>query len=245
MGTSSDRTVGSGGTWTPLKYATSSYLRGIRSGSPNTRAYAERVLARHVPVMGGSERAAAGARAGRTGVSRLGGLLSGVATGGLASALTEAGLAQLIGADRFSVLDALVTYLAGDGNDLDSQAARDAACDVVDEIFGDAETWEELTDAAAEAVTRETLTALLQAFLVRYVYNRVPVIAERLSRLPDAAAVRRADEEMRQIIAALVALRIPEDPFSVDWSGEQGREIARDAVALTYEAVTALEAGDQ
>jgi hypothetical protein len=41
------------------------------------------------------------------------------------------------------VLDDLITFIAGD--DLDSQAARDAACDVLDEIFGDADTWTELT----------------------------------------------------------------------------------------------------
>ncbi|WP_161934854.1 hypothetical protein [Frankia sp. R43] len=53
MGTSTDRAAGSGGVWTPLKHATTSYTRGLATGSPNTPAFARRVLARHVPVLGG------------------------------------------------------------------------------------------------------------------------------------------------------------------------------------------------
>src|SRR5689334_23171144 len=75
VGTSTDRTAGSGGAWTPLKHAAASYVRGVRTGSPSTRSYARRVLSRHVPVLGGSSGATSGARAGRAGIQRLGALL--------------------------------------------------------------------------------------------------------------------------------------------------------------------------
>lgn len=245
MGTSTDRTAGSGGAWTPLKHATTSYLRGLRSGSPSTRTYAQRVLGRHVPVLGGASRAAASARAGRSGVQRLGALLAGVGGTGLENTLTSLGLSTLIGRTRFEVLDELITVIAGDGDDLDSQAARDAACDVLDEVFGDADTWAELTDRAEMTVSRESLTTLLETFLAQYVYNRVPVIAERLSHITDPNAVRHADEEMRQIIQALVSLRIPSDPFTVDWAGSEGRQIADDTVRMTYEALQGLDGAGQ
>ncbi|WP_424184179.1 hypothetical protein ACOBQX_19900 [Actinokineospora sp. G85] len=220
-------------------------MRGLTSGSSSTGTYARRVLARHVPVLGGVGGATAGARAGRSGVQRLGALLAGVGGTGLENTLTSLGLGSLVGRNRFDVLDELITYITGDGNDLDSQAARDAACDVLDEVFGEADTWTELSDTAESAVTRENLPTLLEAFLAQYVYNRVPVIAERLSRIADPHAVRKADEEMRQIIQVLVSLRIPDDPFAVDWAGQEGHQIAEDTVRSTYETLQGLDGDAQ
>lgn len=244
MGTSTDRTAGSGGAWTPLKHAAASYIRGLQTGSPNTRSYARRVLARHVPVLGGSSGATSGARAGRAGIQRLGALLGGVGDTGLEATLTSLGLANLVGRSRFDVLDELITFVAGDGNDLDSQAARDAVCEVLDEVFADADTWDEMTDTTEAGVSRENLVPLLETFLAQYVYNRVPVVAERLSRITDPQAARHADEEMRQIIQDLVTLRLPDDPFTVDWAGPQGRQIAEDAVRITYETLQGLDGGE-
>ncbi|MFI7640551.1 hypothetical protein [Nonomuraea sp. NPDC049400] len=196
-------------------------------------------------MLGGAAGAAAGARAGRNGVQRLGALLAGAGGTGLENTLTSLGLATLVGQTRFDVLDELITFIAGDGDDLDSQAARDAACDVLDEVFGDADTWPELTDTAEMTVSRENLPTLLEKFLAQYVYNRVPVIAERLSRITDPNAVRQADEEMRQIIQVLVSLRIPNDPFTVDWAGPEGHQIAEDTVRMTYEALQGLDGDAQ
>jgi hypothetical protein len=238
MGTSTDRTEGRGGSWTPLKYAATSYTRGLGGDGDPQRA--RRVLARHVPVLGGAGGAAASARAGRGGLQRLGALLAGIHDRGLGPTLDDLGLAGLVGLGRFDVLDELVTLIAGDGDDLDAQAARDAACDVLDELFQGAETWDQL---GAATVSADELQALLEAFLASYVYNRVPVIAERLGRLADPEAMRRADAQLRQIVEDLVAIRLPADPFTVDWSGPEGATIAADAIAAVYETLAALEGG--
>lgn len=236
MGTSADRAAGSGGNWTPLKHATNAYVRGL--GHTDSGGRARRVLARHVPLLGGAAGAAASARAGRSGVGKLGGLLAGLATGTAGQALSSIGLGHLVGQDRFTVLDELITYIADNGDDLDSGAARDAACDVLDEVFGDADSWEDLDQVS---VDREQLGAVLERFLALYVYNRVPVVAERLSRLTDPTTMRQADQEMRQIIADLVAIELPEDPLGVDWVGAEGRTIADRAIASVYELLSALE----
>lgn len=236
MGTSADRSAGAGGTWTPLKHAANSYVRGIGRSDSGDRA--RRVLARHVPLLGGAGGAASSARAGSAGIRHLGALLSGIGASGVGQAFASLGLSRLVGEDRFVVLDELVTFIAGDGDDLDAQAARDAACDVLDEVFGDADAWDEL---AAVGVDQAELASILERFLALYIYNRVPVVAERLSRLSDPVAMRQADQEMRQIITDLVAIQLPDDPLSVDWQGSEGRAIADSAIASVYEALTALE----
>ncbi len=93
MGTSTDRDGGSGGAWTPLKYAATSYMNAAEAGHNNQIA-GRRLLARHVPVLGGAAGAVAEARAGRAGAQRLGQLLAGIATDGLAATLTDRGLGR-------------------------------------------------------------------------------------------------------------------------------------------------------
>ena len=146
MGTSADRDGGSGGAWTPLKRAATSLMNAADAGH-GTGLAGRRLLARHVAVFGG----AAGARAGRAGAQRLGSLLSGIASDGLAAALSEQGLSQLVGADRFTVLDAPAGLIAGDGADVDAQAARDATFDVLAELFPDADSWADLDAVQVDA----------------------------------------------------------------------------------------------
>lgn len=198
---------------------------------------AERVLGRHVAVLGGPGAAAASARSGSAGLSRLGALLAGVGGPGLAAALTGLGLGHLVGQDRFDVLDGLVTLVAGDAADIESQAARDAVCDVLDELYADAGSWDDLD---ATGVTPESLRALLTLFLAKYVYNRMPVLAERLARLMDPAAAKEADQQIVGMIHDLVVLRMPDDPLAFDWAGPDGRRFADDAIRDTYEVLGAL-----
>lgn len=172
------------------------------------------------------------------GIRQLGALLSGIAANGVTETLATLGLSRLVGADRFVVLDELITFITGDGDDLDAQAARDAACDVLDEVFGDADTAEEL---AAVTVDDAELATILERFLALYVYNRIPVVAERLSRLADPATMRQADQQMRQIISDLVAISLPDDLSSVDWQGSGGKALADNAIQSVYETFAALD----
>lgn len=242
MGTSTDRDTGSGGAWTPLKRAATDYARAASGGSGGARVTAERVLGRHVAVLGGAGAAAGSARSGTTGLARLGGLLAGVGSAGLGQTLDALGLGHLVGRDRFDVLDELITLVAGDASDVESQAARDAACDVLDELYADADTWAELE---ATGVTAEQLRALLTLFVAKYVYNRLPVLAERLARLMDPAAVKEADQQIVGMIHDLVSLRMPEHPLTFDWGGAAGEAFANDAVQEVYELLSELGGEDE
>jgi hypothetical protein len=237
MGTSTDRAGGSGGAWTPLKYAATSVMQAADSGQHSPTAL-RRVLARHVPVLGGVAGAVAGARAGRAGAQRLGAVLAGIGGGGLGAALTGQGLGELVGADRLTVLDALAEYVAGDGADLDGQAARDAMFDVLAELYPEADSW---ADLDAVRLDSDGVREMMELFLARYVYNRIPVIAERLARLDDPVKAQRAEEDLQQLVRSFVHLRLPDDALQVDWAGPQGRAVIDDTLGAVYEALDALE----
>ncbi len=200
------------------------------------------MLGRHVAVLGGAGAAAGSATSGTTGLSRLGSLLAGVGSAGLGPTLDAFGLGHLVGKDRFEVLDELITLVAGDAADIESQAARDAACDVLDELYSDADTWEELEETG---VSTEQLQPLLTLFVARYVYNRLPVLAERLARLMDPAAVKEADQQIVGMIHDLVSLRMPDDPLTFDWGGPAGKKFADDAVREVYELLSELGGEDE
>jgi len=237
VGTSADRTGGTGGAWTPLKYAATSFMHAADTGRGSSTA-ARRVLARHVAVLGGAAGAVAGARAGRISAQRLGSVLSGIATGGLGAALAGQGLGDLVGVDRLTVLDALASLVAGDGADIDGQAARDATFDVLAELFPDADSW---ADLDAVQVDAGGLRHLLELFLARFVYNRIPVIAERLARLTDPAKAQRAEEDLQRMVESFVHLQLPRDALQVDWSGAEGRKVIDDSLRAVYDALAVLE----
>lgn len=235
MGTSSDRTAGTGGNWTPLKNATTTYVKGL--GTEGSRQRAQRVLARHLPILGGAAGAVRTAQAGTSTARRLGAVLAGIGRADLASALETIGLGNLVGQDRFTVFDELITYIAGPGDDLDAQAARDAACDVLEDLFGEADSWDELAQLQVNA---DQLGQILERFIAAYIYNRIPVVAERLSSRVDPAAMRAADQEMRQIIEGFVALHLV-DAYKLDWAGYEGRAAVESAMRDAYETIASLE----
>lgn len=160
MGTSADNRGGSGGAWTPLKRATTNYAKSAASGGGGDRAAAAKVLGKHVAVLGGATSAANGARVGRSTLASLGGFLASVGSTDLGTALRRMGLEHLVGQDRFDVLDELVTAIGGSGSDLDSQAARDAECDVLEALFAEATLWEDLETTTVSAEYLEIDLAL-------------------------------------------------------------------------------------
>ena len=231
MGTSSDHKGGSGGAWTPYKIAATGFAK---NGGRNRAALA---LGRHVSAIGGAAAASSSSASGRAVGSRAGRFLSGLASVGLDQTLDELGLHDLVGADRYEVVTALVDYLSGDGDSRDAAAARDAACDLIDALFGDVSDYEELMAVEVDAAEVERLLLL---FLTKYIVNRADIIAERLNRYADAQQARAREEEIRDFVSAMLMLQLNQlDPLAVDWEGEQGTQILQ----TTFDAVYAqLEA---
>jgi hypothetical protein len=233
MGTSADFGGGRGEGWTGLRRATTSFAK--RGG----RDRAARVLARYVGALGG---AASASRAAAGSTQRMAGFASALATGGLGPALDALGLGHLVGSSRWEVLQGLLEVIVGAGADLDEQAARAAACDVFDELFPDAESWEELAEVSLDA---DGVVDLIERFVAACVFNRMlPAIDERLNRLGDPTLARRRETELRDYLRLLVQLRLEDrDPLTVDWQGDEGRVLITGLLEVVYEELEALEDG--
>ena len=227
MGTSSDHTGDSGGAWTAYKRAATSYAKHGGIGR------AGRVLKRHVAAMGGATGASHSAEAGRIAGGRAGSLLVGLATVGLERpTLERLGLQRLIGSDRYEVIAALLDFIGGEGGDRDAAAARDAACDLIESVFGDVPEFEQL---AAIAVDSEEIERLLLGFLANYVVNRAEVVAERLNRYGNVQQAIDREQELFDYVSAMLDLQLSgTDPLSVDWAGSQGDQILRETFDALY-----------
>ncbi len=167
-------------------------------------------------------------------------MLAGIGTAGFDAALRTYGLDRLIGKDRFDVLEGLIEAIVPPGADLESEAARSAAFDVIGEIFPEGESYEEL---AGIELDRDGVLRALELFITWYIYNRAdPVIEQRLSRLDTGEAERR-NRELVDYIRQLVRLELGErDPFTVAWDGPEGRGIIEGLVGDVYRQ---LEAWDE
>lgn len=231
MGTSTDYSGGTGGNWTPYKRAASNFAR---RGGDGGRV--EKVLARYVAAMGGAGALAASASPAALGsTQRVAGFGSGLAVGGLTPTLERLGLGHLVGQDRYEVLNGLLEELAGDGATLEDRAVLAALCEAFEELFpDDAETYEEL-----EAVTLDAdgVVEFIERFVARWVYDRMlPTLAEKFAHIDDPEVVRQRNDELRERIQLLAQLKLEDrDVLSIDWSGDEGRDILSALVNDIYE----------
>jgi hypothetical protein len=236
MGTSSDYKGGRSPEWERLRRAGTSFGK---EGGPDL---AGRVLARLVKALGGAGAvtSAAVAGAGVPTAQRVGVLGAGLAGPGLTPTLETLGLPRLIGESRFDVIEGLLDEIAGGGDALEEQAARTAALDVLEELFGDAETYQELEEVTLD---EGGLLGVLHSFLAAYVYARLaPALDERLNRLGDPKLVRRREREMREYTMATVQLELEGfDLNGIDWGGPDGRALLEASVAAVFEQLEALD----
>jgi hypothetical protein len=236
MGTSSDYSGGTGGAWTPYKHAASNFAR--RGGGER----AQRVLALYVGALGGAGAAAGGGGAGGVSAGQgVGAFGSGLASEGLTATLEKLGLDHLVGASRFDVLDGLLDALGGDGGTLEDQAVNQALCEAFAHLYPeDAETYEEL-----EAVTLDEngVAEFLEYFVAEWAYARLlPTLAEKFTHIEDPAVAEARDSELRERLGLLVTLGLGErSPLSIDWRGDEGRDVLDRVVEQLYEDMEDLE----
>jgi hypothetical protein len=236
MGTSTDFGGGTGGAWSDFKRAATYFVRGGGGGAGGGPAH---VVGRHVAALGGASRATSTASAGIGAAQQIAGLVAGIARDGLDAALREADLGHLVGQDRFHVVEGLLELILRDvGAGSDAEAANQAACDVLEDLFDpDAITY---ADLAAVEIDRERVAEIVKLFLAAFVFRRLaPILAERFTRIAsDASEEARLEDEIRGYISAVVKLEIGErDAVAIAWTGVEGRDAIRRSIAAAYEYI--------
>jgi len=231
MGTSKDFPGSTGGGWTGFKRAAS---RLAREGAGDRRNVAA-VVARNAEALGGAAAAAAAATAGRRSAAQVGRLLTGIGTGGggFTPTLVELGLAEFIGSSPLDLVNALSDAIAGDGATLEENAAREAVIFVLIQLFGEAQTYEDLEALALdEAGVRDAFAN----FIARYVYQRLlPMLDQRLNQRGDPAATHQSERAVWEYTLELARLDLADtDVSGLDWSGPEADAIAGDLISGVY-----------
>lgn len=200
---------------------------------------------------GGSEGAGGGGGGGRPPrigrpVTRVGQNLGGFATrvreAGLATALREWDLADLVGRPAQDVTAAIVERLAGPGSTMEANLARIALNKLRQELLAAAKTFEDVERILSGAIERVQVAGLLIQYYGHYLYERFARdFYERLLRSVGVEKARNSVESVRRtIFASLRAKLAGQDPMDVDWRGEEGRKLAE---RILVETLQIFEAG--
>jgi hypothetical protein len=212
---------------------------GKQARSDRQRQFPRDVARAYLGAIGGAVAAAARAQAAQRGATNAAGFLSYAAGAGLGDALDRSGLTGLRDRPAPEVLSALVDQLVGDGALLEEAAARDALAEVLTDLFGDADTYEELEQLFAE-VNADRVAELIQRFIARYIYIRM--LQELLANIERGARTieqaERARRDLRDFIDAWVVITIGDrDPLTIDWTGDEGRTVVTALLQAAYEAL--------
>ncbi len=251
MGTSKSYSMPSGGNWEPLKREATAFVKdGARTSVAIRPLLRDYLKVRPISSASGSggfggagsssgASSAGGAggsgggrrRSGGAGVAtaeRIGSFFSRVGQVGLAEALREIGLGDLVGKSAAEVSNALLDELAGPASTLDQAAAREALVALQDELFKAAEIFQDVEEALTKSIDETGLVALLFRFLGHYIYQRFCTdFYERFVKQVGSSRAAQALKSIRDCIeAAITAKLVGVDLKKFKWSGPDGKRIS-------------------
>ena len=246
----------SGGGWGPLKREATDFAQnvGIKPVAPQS------LLSHYVrlrsssggeSVGGGGQRGSGstggstgsrgtggGGRAGawRAGVGtaqRLGGFLSRVGEVGLAEALRENGLGDLVGRPASEVSGALLEEFAGPASTLDQAAAREALVELNDELLAEAETFDDVEAALGKMLDQGGVFEVLLRFFGHYLYSCFcRDFYERLLKKVGSSQAAQSLKSIKDCIqSAIMAKLSGHDPRTFDWRGTDGKKLSEQVLA--------------
>lgn len=236
MGTSSSYTAPTTGSWPTAKRMATRFARqGGTGAGPVTP---DQVIRSYIVALGGAAAAVAGAIAGRSVASRLGGFLTAASGQGLGTALQEQQLSALVGQDTTDVLQGLVDHLAGPGRTLEEAAARSALLVVLSEEFEQAGTFAEMEALCTQKLDADGVLRFLERFLEEYVYHRmVEELGDRLANgAITSADACKVEQDIHAFIVAHVRLELAYiDPLTLDWEAPEAQQLVDRLLTLAYE----------
>lgn len=213
--------------------------RGAKSPNLNNDTI-ERLVHSFIDHNGGSTTIARGSSGGtvakgtaaRSIASRLGGFLTSVDQVGLDQALRDAGWGDLVNRPLHEVLPAILDRLGGPSSTIDDVDARMALARLQTQYFT-ADTKNELEQKLSDQAGN--LETVLQDFFGFYLYEVFcRVFFERLEqRVGETTAQSFLDQIEAFIVATLANRTADRDIRTIDWSGQQGREMTMEIMETT------------
>lgn len=217
--------------WTTAKRSLGVALRGSGGHRDYRRAARDYVRAR-----GGARRATTTSSSGRAATTRLASFLSSVASGGVATAVRQFGLATLAGRPAHDVLAAVTNAIAPRGATLEDAAARHAIADTLAGLW-DAQG---VTDGGIDRLqamrpddVRGAITESVSAYIFyRWVLELGRAIERSAVSTNEALTMER---EMRQYIRDTLKLDLAgTDVLRVDWAGAEGQRLVEKVFTEAY-----------
>lgn len=237
MGTSSRYSAPTGGEWTRAKTRMTNWTRG---GGQNPDL-ASAALTAFVTALGGAASAAAAASGGVSGAAGLGEFLGDVSREGLDATLNRYELADVVGAEPLEVINEIAVRISGAGDSVEEAAGRQALLEVLAELYGDADSFE---DMEAVAVDADRVRDFLGRYLTEYIYRRVlQALGDRIrDNAASEAEAAGLEQQLREHIRALVDLDLSTiDPLRLNWRDAAGRRRLEELLADAFRMAGAGE----
>jgi len=184
-----------------------------------------RVGRSYVKAKGGARAAAKSAVAGKRATARLGGFLSDIVKYGIARAMSNLGLQEIVGKSAEVVLAAIAQVLSPPGSTLEEHIARRAVNETMTAVFekyGANQDDIYKLDAMDEAGVREVIIDCVQ----NYIYQRwLQELGDRIEKhAMTAQQAVRLERDVKAYVKEAVKLDLGNvDVLSVDWNSPQIR----------------------
>ncbi len=159
--------------------------------------------------------------------ANIGGFLSLVNDTSFREALDEAGLKGLKGRSVLEITYSLADYLSESFNNIDEVDARNALSRLLNDLFQDAKTYEDLENVVKSNSTNDLIEEVLVNFFGYYIYEQFcRVFYERLvQRVGENKAesyLKSIDEYINSVLKHETSSL---DLINIDWDGDEGKSI--------------------
>lgn len=156
---------------------------------------------------------------------------------GLRETLRRTGLEFLQGKSSDEILLTLLDYLGGSSSTINDVDARNALSSILDDLFDQAEDYEEIEMQLQEQASNNMLEAILHKFFGQYIFEQFcRTFYERLvARVGEEKAEAFLEGICDYINSRVDDISTHQELGQIDWNGEQGLSITNEILEDTFE----------
>lgn len=187
---------------------------------------------------GGRGRSGIGGKAGLKTARKLGGFLNDVKSQGFRSALSNTGFDISETTKASDTINYLLEYCAGVASTLDETAAKEAERQLLEEIGGDAKTFQELEKNFEEKIEEYGIEELVIKYYAYYIYEHLSIdFYEKLIEEKGKQATANFYTQLKNFLVEKVKnVSLKRNLSKIDWAGEEGDKLVKNIFEDTLKA---------